>query len=64
VLFGLGFPLVIVLLLRATPSRGLPTDTQQAEHTLKGGGEITGYGVHEKSRANRPALLSSVQSAH
>jgi hypothetical protein len=31
VLYGVGFPLAIVLLLRATPSSGLPMDTQKAD---------------------------------
>jgi len=31
VLYGVGFPVAIVLLLRATPSRGLRIDSQQAE---------------------------------
>ena len=30
VLYGVGFPVAIVLLLRATPSSGLPIDTQNA----------------------------------
>jgi hypothetical protein len=31
VLYGVGFPVAIVLLLRATPSNGLPIDTQKAD---------------------------------
>jgi hypothetical protein len=31
VLYGVGFPVAIVLLLRATPSRGLPIDAQNAD---------------------------------
>ena len=31
VLYGAGFPIAIVLLLRATPSSGLPIDTQKAD---------------------------------
>ena len=31
VLYGVGFPVAIVLLLRAIPSNGLPIDTQKAD---------------------------------
>jgi len=31
VLYGVGFPIAIVLLLRATPSSGLPIDTQKVD---------------------------------
>ena len=30
-LYGVGFPVAIVFLLRASPSRGLPIDTEQAD---------------------------------
>ena len=35
VLYGVGFPIAIVLLLRATPSSGLPIETQEANTRSK-----------------------------